>query len=757
MKKFHHVIVCFLFSVVSLPMQSADCPTRLTVDLIEHADRVWKDGYMTGLTLNEIVSAPSSYQTVQIASVTPAFGWVVNDCRNDILQTAFRLLVATDIRLLEKDSADMWDSGVVSSQESVYVPYRGKPLQPSTVYYWKVKSFHNGQESGWSEVASFLTASRLQPYGTAAYPIQKTIQYPRMIQKRDGAVHFLDFGKDAFGQLSLTLSSDTVSNISIHIGECVKSGAIDRSPGGSRRYARYELQLMSGTHTYRIVFRPDARNTGAQAIKMPAYIGEVYPFRYCEIENYKGVLTPQSVQREMVHYPFNDEASDFVSSDDTLNQIWELCKYSIKATSFAGLYVDGDRERIPYEADALINQLCHYSVDREFSMARNSYEYLLFHPTWPTEWTLQSVLLAWNDYLYTGNPASLRQYYDLLKNKTLSSLAGKYGFISTVEPEPSKEALAAVHLHNTQMRDIVDWPHTGILGLGKNEAGETDGYEFKPVNTVVNAFHYRTLVLMAQIAAALGKAEEAAHYLESSEQFKKNFNRYLFDKKKGGYVDGIGSDHLSQHGNMFPLAFGLVDKKEQRRVVDFIVSRGMACSVYGSQFLLEALYEADAAAEALNLLTSTGERSWYNMIRVGSTISLEAWDNKYKPNQDWNHAWGAAPANIIVRKLMGIEPLLPGYAKVRIAPQPATLEWAEVKVPTVRGEIESRFNQQEGYFELNVKIPANMEAAICLPCSYQGKYRLLHNGESIKFIQKENRIEIPDVGSGIHSFVLKRK
>ena len=184
MKKLRHIIACILFPVVSFPLQSADCPTHLTVDLIEHADRVWKDGYITGLTLKEIVSAPSSYQTVQVASVTPAFGWVVNDCRNDVLQTAFRLLVATDTRLLEKDSADMWDSGVVSSQDSVYVPYRGKPLQPSTVYYWKVKSFNNGQESDWSEVASFLTAARLQPYGTAANRIQQTIQYPRILQKR---------------------------------------------------------------------------------------------------------------------------------------------------------------------------------------------------------------------------------------------------------------------------------------------------------------------------------------------------------------------------------------------------------------------------------------------------------------------------------------------------------------------------------------------------------------------------------------------
>ncbi len=28
------------------------------------------------------------------------------------------------------------------------------------------------------------------------------------------------------------------------------------------------------------------------------------------------------------------------------------------------------------------------------------------------------------------------------------------------------------------------------------------------------------------------------------------------------------------------------------------------------------------------------------MVDTGATITWEAWDQKYKPNQDWNHAWG---------------------------------------------------------------------------------------------------------------------
>src|SRR3546814_19626828 len=94
---------------------------------------------------------------------------------------------------------------------------------------------------------------------------------------------------------------------------------------------------------------------------------------------------------------------------------------------------------------------------------------------------------------------------------------------------------------------------------------------------------------------------------------------------------------------------------------------------------MDAVYEAGDADYGLSLLTSQEDRSWYNMIRAGSTITMEAWDNKYKPNQDWNHARGAVPANIITRKLMGVEPLEPGWVVFRVRPQIGSLAWDDRK------------------------------------------------------------------------------
>ena len=134
-------------------------------------------------------------------------------------------------------------------------------------------------------------------------------------------------------------------------------------------------------------------------------------------------------------------------------------------------------------------------------------------------------------------------------------------------------------------------------------------------------------------------------------------------------MDGEGATHASLHANMLPLAFGLVPEAERGRVARFVVSRGMACSVYGAQYLLEALFEADQDDTAIHLMTRDEPRSWVNMMKAGSTITLEAWDIMYKPNLDWNHAWGAVPVNIIPRYVMGVRPLEAGFGKTLIRPQ----------------------------------------------------------------------------------------
>ena len=437
-------------------------------------------------------------------------------------------------------------------------------------------------------------------------------------------IQTVDFGKDAFGWLEVELTGKGGEEVELAIGEVIRDGRINRDPGGFRCFRKMNLILREGTHTYRFEIPPHvAPNPALPKCYPPEEAGgEIAPFRYAEIRGYSGAF---KAVRHAVFAPFDDNAADFRCSDERLNRIWEFCKYSIKATTAFGMYVDGERERLPYEGDAYINQLGHFCCDAGYDMARRTIEYFFGHPTWPTEWRLITVLLARDYALYSGDEESIRRWMPELKEKLLLNHAGTDLLIRGTQ----------------EVRDIVDWP-----------VGERDGYEFGEVNLVPNCYHYGALLAMYELSR-----EE--WYLRRAAEVKQAIRGSML--KNGLFVDHPGSTHTSLHSAMFAIRFGVADAAEYPALVSVIRSRGMACSVYGAQFLLEACYRCGLADHALALMVGGGLRSWRNMLDKGATITMEAWDDSLKPNQDWNHAWGAAPANIIPRGLCGIRPLSPGF------------------------------------------------------------------------------------------------
>lgn len=535
---------------------------------------------------------------------------------------------------------------------------------------------------------------------------------------------FISFPRAAFGSLALEMPAKiTQEEVVIHVGEkLTEEGRIDREPPGTIRYRQIKCLIPPGQSKYEVTIPADKRNTGPSAIPMPKELGEVLPFRYVEIEDAQK-LGVQNVSQIAVWYPFDDTASSFHSSSKVLNAVWNICKYTIKATTFCGVYVDGDRERIPYEGDAYINQLGHYCTDQEYDFARFSHEYMLQNPTWPTEWHMHSVMMAWADYWYSGETKSLSMFYDTLKVKTLMDFARPDGLISvtTEQRTPVMEQRLKPHFEKgmikENIRDLVDWPPGSFTEGG---TGERDNHDMCPINTVPNAFHAHVLQRMSHIAAVLGKSKDQDFFANKAEQTRQSINRILFDGSKGRYIDGEGSNHSSLHSNMFMLAFDLVPQQNKRSVIDFIKSRGMACSVYGAQFLLEALYRNQEDDYALDLLQATHERSWWNMIQAGSTMTLEAWDIRFKNNLDWNHAWGAVPANIIPRFVLGVTPMEAGFKRVCIHPQPGNLTHCQGKVPTPHGSIEVRIeNKPNQKFILEAKTPHDISTHIDIPARYR--------------------------------------
>lgn len=534
-----------------------------------------------------------------------------------------------------------------------------------------------------------------------AAPTHLVDEEPVKITQVAPDVILVDFGRVAFGNIRLMPSSKTEGEVTVHFGEDFVEGRVNRKPKGTVRYNTAAVTL-SGKQPVVAAPPADQRNTELvstrkhyhpPAILTPPEWGVVLPFRWVEIEGWKGKLKPDQIVRQSAYAAtWNDEAASFECSDEMLNRIWELCRYSIKATTFAGLYVDGDRERIPYEADAYLNQLSHYYTDDDKVMARDTINYLLLDGigTWPTEWAPHMVFMVYADWIHTGDLGWMSGRYQALKSKLLLHRMGDDGLIFSEEIDMKRT-------------DIVDWPPK-----------ERDQYVFTPRNTVVNAFYLRAISLMAEMAGAIGFEDEAKQYEADFKASYEVFQKTFFDENKGLYRDGIDTDHVSSHANLYPLAFGLAPEDHREKIANWLAERGMRCSVYAAQYLMEGLFENGAETAALALMTADNDRSWKHMVESGTTISWEAWDLKYKPNQDWNHAWGAAPGNLLSRYVLGAEPLAPGWKPARISPNIGKLKYAKGKVPTYRGPIHIHW-EKEDFFKLKLELPEGMEAQVDLP------------------------------------------
>jgi len=110
-----------------------------------------KGGYGPTNLLCEYTSNP-----LGIDVTSPRFSWVINHSERGQLQSAYQVLVASKRENLDTDNGDKWDSGKVTSGESINVSYTGLPLKSGKTYYWKVRVWDkDGKMSPWSKIATF--------------------------------------------------------------------------------------------------------------------------------------------------------------------------------------------------------------------------------------------------------------------------------------------------------------------------------------------------------------------------------------------------------------------------------------------------------------------------------------------------------------------------------------------------------------------------------------------------------------------------
>lgn len=529
---------------------------------------------------------------------------------------------------------------------------------------WTLPGF---AESGWRVPRRKPALPPLFPAATenlALYLIR-----PVLVRQLDTGRWLLDMGRELIGGLRIDIEGRAGQTVEVRLGE-------ERSADGG---ARFQLRA---NQVYREIW---SLRDGPQRLEHWGYRA----FRWVELLAPPDVDLEGAVQALALHLPWREEDAAFRSSSAELDRVWEMCRYSIEALRFDVYQDTPTREREPYEGDALINQLSEYNVQRSYALSRYSTSYLLRRPTWPCEYRLQTAIMAWRDYLATGDASQLTDDYPLLVRHQLFASLNRQGLVEKAPGRPSEPNA-----------DLIDWP-----------VASRDGYVFARINTVINAWQFASLDALSRIAGVLGRNEDQRRFAELAERLRSGLNAALL-APDDTYIDGVGTEHRAQHATAFPMAFGVTPADRASAAARWLASRGMRMSVYGAQFLLDALFRGREAAAALGLMTSRSTFSWLHMMDdLGATITMEAWDPSIKPNTTFSHAWGTAPANVVPRHVAGVEVIEAGAAHVRVAPQPGELEWFEARVPTIRGAVHVSY-RRGGRTILAVELPANVRGTV---------------------------------------------
>ena len=92
----------FIFFPFCLYSSNTFQPTGLTVNFLQYPDQVFLNGYPVNTELCKAVGYNENFQFTEITPMQPLFGWIVPSEKNNTLQTAYQVMVASSFEKTAK-------------------------------------------------------------------------------------------------------------------------------------------------------------------------------------------------------------------------------------------------------------------------------------------------------------------------------------------------------------------------------------------------------------------------------------------------------------------------------------------------------------------------------------------------------------------------------------------------------------------------------------------------------------------------------
>jgi alpha-L-rhamnosidase len=289
-----------------------------------------------------------------------------------------------------------------------------------------------------------------------------------------------------------------------------------------------------------------------------------------------------------------------------------------------------------------------------------------------------------------------------------------------------------------------------------------------PKEVLATAYYAHDAQLMAQMATAIGRTDDAQRYSALFDHIKSAFDT--------AYVQADGTVHgNTQTSYILALHFDLLpdDLKAAatQHLVDAIHTANdhLSTGFVGVGYLCPTLTDNGQNDIAYKLLLNDTFPSWGFSVRMGATTIWERWDG-YTPEhgfQDpgmnsFNHYSLGSVGEWLYRYVAGIDtdPDQPGFAHILMHPHPGPgLTHAAATFDSIRGAISSAWAVGGGTFKWTLSIPANTTATVWVPTDDVSS--VTESGISasaavgVKLLNSETGVNEYEIGAGAYKFQAK--
>lgn len=461
----------------------------------------------------------------------------------------------------------------------------------------------------------------------------------------------VDFGKETFGYIKLH-GLKGKGKLTLYYGES-REEAIDTAH--TETYDRIVVDQSSGDYQ----------------------VSLSKAFRFVHIVAEPAV----SFDKVSMLYEYADlqDKGSFRSSDEELNRIYDVAKYTFHLST-KEFFIDGiKRDRWVWSGDAYQSYLMNYYLTNDNETVKRTTVSLrgkdpvTSHINTIMDYTLYWFLGIYDYYLYSGDIAFVQNNYDRMKS-LMDYVLGRRNKDGLLEGLPGDWV-------------FIDWAE----GLSKQGAVSFEQLLFA-----------RSLETMAICADLVKKPDDAASYKTLAEEIKKKlFDMYWNESKQAivhSAINGKATDHVTRYANMFAIFFDYLNDDQRKNIKTSVLLNDKVPPIttpYMRFYELEAL----CALGEQRYVTQEMKSYWGGMLKLGATSFWEEYNPKKKGAEHYAmygrkygkslcHAWGASPIYLLGKYYLGVKPTGPGFTTYTIEPALGGLKWIEGTVPTPAGNIE---------------------------------------------------------------------